>query len=52
MNTQPNRTQGAVTIETFRNRERYFWQSRAMLRDPPQLTDLWHLAKTIRSTWP
>lgn len=51
MNSQPNRNPGEVTIDTFRNRERAFWQSRAMLRDPPQLTDLGQLARAIRSTW-
>lgn len=47
MNTQPNRTSPA-DMSGMHLRERYFWQSRAMLRDPPQLVDLHTLAKEIR----
>lgn len=47
MNTQPNRVSFA-SISAMYLRERYFWQSRAMLRDPPQLTDLHTLARRIR----
>lgn len=47
MNTQLNRTSPA-DISAMYLRERYFWQSRAMLRDPPQLTDLHALARGIR----
>lgn len=46
-----NRT-APVGPSWFHLRERYFWQSRAMLRDPPQLTDLHSLAQTIRKTHP
>ena len=31
------------------NADRYFWQSRAGLRDPPILTDLEKLARAIRA---
>jgi len=48
VNTQPNRRAPSDPITTERLRERYFWQSRAMLRDPPVLVDLHHLAKEIR----
>lgn len=49
MNTQPNQRLAPVEIvPLLRNRERLFWQSRAMLRDPPQLVDLQFLAKEIR----
>lgn len=51
MNTQPNRT-SPTEASTFHLRERSFWQSRAMLRDPPQLTDIHSLARTIRKTYP
>ena len=48
MNTQVNRKPPTVEAAQLHLRERYFWQSRAMLRDPPQLTDLHTLAKEIR----
>lgn len=51
MNTQANRT-APVGPSWFHLRERYFWQSRAVLRDPPQLADLHSLAQTIRKTHP
>ena len=50
MNTQPNRI-SLVEPSSFYLRERYFWQSRAMLRDPPQLTDLHGLARQIRKSF-
>ena len=31
------------------NRERYWWQSRAGLRDCPELVDLWELARKVRA---
>ena len=48
MNTQPNRQPPQVEATQFHLRERYFWQSRSNLRDPPQLVDLHTLAKEIR----
>lgn len=35
----------------MQNTERAFWQSRALLRDPPELTDLPMLAKNIRMSY-
>jgi len=50
VNTQANRT-APVECSSFYLRERYFWQSRAMLRDPPQLADLHSLARQIRKSF-
>ncbi len=52
MNTQPNRLPRAVEPSHFVLRERYFWQSRSSLRDPPQLANLHDLAVAIKRTWP
>lgn len=51
MNTSPNRTHPPLEVSEFLLRERSFWQSRSMLRDPPQLVSLEHLAVIIRRTW-
>lgn len=51
MNTQSNRMQPLVCPSSLHLRERYFWQSRAMLKDPPPLTDLHGLAQQIRRTY-
>lgn len=37
--------------EAMYMRERVFWQSRALLFDPPRLTNLNDLATEIRKTW-
>ncbi len=52
MNTQPNRLPPPVEPRHFDLRERYFWQSRSSLRDPPRLADLHGLAVIIKRTWP
>ena len=31
------------------NRERYWWQSRHNMRNPPDMVDLWELARAIRA---
>ncbi len=56
-NTKPGHRPGVLDFYGFdtwgvtprmENVNRYFWQSRAGLRDPPELTDLRSLATAVR----
>lgn len=52
MNDAPNQALAKVHMdEMLYMRERVFWQSRALLRDPPRLVDLPDLATAIKRTW-